>query len=56
MIGKTLSHFKILEQIGEGGMGAVYKAEDTNLHRQVALKMLREEMASNPDRLPRATS
>ena len=53
MIGKTLSHFKVLEQIGEGGMGAVYKAEDTNLHRQVALKMLREEMASNPDRLER---
>jgi len=53
MIGKTLSHYKILEQIGEGGMGAVYAAEDLNLGRKVAMKMLREEMASNPDRLER---
>ena len=53
MIGKTLSHFKVLEAIGEGGMGAVYMAEDLNLGRKVALKILREEMASNPDRLER---
>ncbi len=53
MIGKTLSHYKVLEEIGEGGMGAVYMAEDLNLGRKVALKILREEMASNPDRLER---
>ncbi len=53
MIGKTLTHYKILDEIGEGGMGAVYMAEDLNLGRKVALKILREEMASNPDRLER---
>jgi len=53
MIGKTLSHFKIIAKLGEGGMGEVYLAEDTKLDRKVAIKVLPTEMASDPELLAR---
>lgn len=53
MVGQTVGHYRILEKVGSGGMGDVYRATDTTLHREVAIKVISEEFANDPERMAR---
>ena len=56
MVGKSLGHYEIREPLGSGGMGDVYSAHDTSLDRDVAIKVLPEDLTDDPDRLVRLAS
>jgi eukaryotic-like serine/threonine-protein kinase len=53
MVGNTISHYKILEKLGEGGMGVVYNARDTNLDREIAIKFLPPHLSADPEAVKR---
>jgi serine/threonine protein kinase len=53
MIDRTIGHYQVVAKVGEGGMGEVYRARDTKLNRDVALKILPQAFASDPERLAR---
>src|SRR3990170_1347408 len=56
MVGRTISHYRIVSQLGSGGMGVVYRAEDTRLGRSVALKFVSEDFASDEQAIQRLRS
>ena len=55
MIGETIAHYRITSKLGEGGMGEVYRATDTKLHRDVAIKVLPQSFAQDAERMARFT-